>query len=80
MQAHADVLPLTAKVARQPSDDRVARAKERCESPEFDKYEVGRDAYAAHDNREAGIGSVVVPSIWLAFYVIAAAHSLASSF
>ena len=50
----------------------------RCDVPEFNKCEVGRDAYPACGHREVGIGSVVVASIWLAFFVIAAVHSLAS--
>jgi hypothetical protein len=51
--------------------------QDRCDVPEFNKCEVGRDAYPAYAHREVGIGSVVVASIWLAFFVIAVVHSLA---
>jgi hypothetical protein len=45
---------------------------------EFDKCEIDRDTYPLSDQREAGIGSVAVACIWLAFYIIGAVHSLAS--
>jgi hypothetical protein len=44
----------------------------------FDTCEVGRDAYPPSHHRNAGVGPVVVASIWLAFYAIAAVHSLAA--
>jgi hypothetical protein len=44
----------------------------------FDTCEIGRDAYPPSDHSKAGAGSIVVASIWLAFYGIAAVHSLAS--
>ena len=50
-----------------------APTQNRSSAFEFDV--IGRDAYALHDHRGRGIGSVVVPSIWLAFYLIAAVHS-----
>ncbi len=56
----------------------LERAGEAPWRPEFNKCEVGREAYPACGHREVGIGSVVVASIWLAFFVIAAVHSLAS--
>jgi hypothetical protein len=79
MLAPADALPLALERAGEPQwRQAVARsAQDRCDVREFDKCEVGRDAYPAYDYREVGFGSAVVASIWLAFYVIAALHSLA---
>jgi len=48
-----------------------------CDIAEFDRCEIGRDAHP-HSFREAGIGTGVVASIWLAFYFIASVHALAS--
>jgi hypothetical protein len=81
---HSDALPLALGPAREASSRRaVARSvQDRSDVLEFNKCEVGRDAYpssghttAAHTR--AGIGLVVVTSIWLAFHVVAAVHSLA---
>jgi hypothetical protein len=71
MLAQADALPQALKPAgearwREP----VARSDQG--RSEFDKREIGRDAYASYD--PAGV--VVVASAWLAFYVIAALHLL----
>jgi hypothetical protein len=78
VQDHADALPLALERAGEPRWRQAVApsVQDRCDVPEFDKCEVGRDAYPAYDHREVGIGSVVVASIWLAFYVIAAVHSL----
>ena len=46
---------------------------------EFDKCEIGRDAYPPHDHGGGGIGSVAVAIAWLAFYVIAAIHHFIAS-
>lgn len=43
---------------------------------EFDKSEIGREAYPTIDGK-IGIGAVVVAFAWLAFFVIAIIHSLA---
>jgi hypothetical protein len=48
---------------------------DRCDIPEFDRCEIGRDAHP-HSFREVGIGTRVVASIWLAFCFIASVHSL----
>jgi len=45
----------------------------RCDVSEFDKCEIGRDVSPHYNHR----GTVVVASAWLAFYAIAAVHSLA---
>jgi len=50
---------------------------DRCHTPEFERCEIGRDAYPL-SFREVGIGTHVVTSIWLAFYFIACVHALAS--
>jgi hypothetical protein len=42
----------------------------RCDVPEFDRCEIGRDAYP-HAQRAVGIGGGIVASIWLAFYLMA---------
>jgi hypothetical protein len=80
MLDHTDALPPALERAGEaPWRQAVTPSvQDRCDLPEFNKCEVGRDAYPASDHRAVGIGSVVVASIWLAFYVIAAAHSLAS--
>lgn len=50
----------------------------RCDVPEFNKCEIGRDAYPASNHGKVGINAVVVASIWLVFYAIAALHALVS--
>jgi hypothetical protein len=67
-----DELPLAVeRAAEPPSRLAVARSmQDRCDVPEFDRCEIGRDAYP-HSHREVGIGAGFVPSIWLAFYFIA---------
>src|SRR5687767_9003291 len=78
MQAHADAPPLAPERAGEPRwRQALARSpQERCDVREFDKCEIGRDAYPPVNG---GIGiSVVVASIWLTFFIIAVAHSLAS--
>jgi hypothetical protein len=45
---------------------------------EFNCFDVGRDAYPASDHKGVGLGAVVVASIWLVFYVIAAVDALTS--
>jgi hypothetical protein len=82
MKAHADALPLT--LAGEPRWRQAAgSAQDRCDVSEFDKCEIGRDAYPLcdhraayppYDHRAVGIGSAFVASAWLAFYVIAAIH------
>jgi len=52
----------------------VRSVQDRSGVPEFDKCEIGRDAYPAYDQKEVGIGSVFVATTWLAFYVVAAIH------
>ena len=53
------------------------RPSDRC-GAEFDKFEIGRDGYPPSHHRNAGLGAAVVASIWLAFYIVAAIHSLHS--
>ncbi len=80
MLDRVNALPLALERAEEaPWRPAVAPSvQDRCDVPEFNKCEVGRDAYPACGHREVGIGSVVVASIWLAFFVIATVHSLAS--
>jgi hypothetical protein len=74
MQAHADALPLTLAGEPRWRQAVLPSVQDRCDGPEFDKREIGRDAYPAYDHREVGVGSVFVATAWLAFYVIAAIH------
>ena len=83
MQAHADVLPLPLERAGE-SRWRQASTQNRCDVSEFDKCEIGRDAYPPCDRRAAcppydHRALVVVASAWLAFYVIAAIHVASGS-
>jgi hypothetical protein len=73
-QVHADALPLGLERADEPRWRKAAvrSVQGRCDVPEFDKCEVGRDAYPPYNYREVGIGPVFVSTAWLAFYVIAA--------
>jgi hypothetical protein len=79
MLAAADALPLVVDRAGEPQwRQAFARSvQDRCDVAEFDKCEIGRDAYPPI-NAGVGIGPAVAASIWLAFYVVAAVHSLAS--
>ncbi len=80
MLAAADALPLAVERAGEPQwQQAVARSvQDRCDAREFDKCEIGRDAYPPI-NRGVGIGPAVVASAWLAFYVIAAIHDFIAS-
>ena len=80
MLAPADALPLAVERAGEPQwRQAVARSVEdRWDVSEFDKCEIGRDAYPLI-NRGVGIGPAVVASAWLAFYVIAAIHDFIAS-
>lgn len=74
MQAHSDALPLTLADESRWQQAVVRSVQDRSDVPEFDKCEIGRDAYPAYDQKEVGIGSVFVATTWLAFYVVAALH------
>ncbi len=72
MQGQTETLPLAP---RRPGGRRwrqtAARSgKDRRDVPEFDKAEIGRDAFA-FDNHG---GAVAVASAWLVLYVIAAIY------
>src|SRR3954453_20869583 len=77
MQALADMLPLALTRARKPGRRKaVVRSVEaRCETPKLDTCETGPDADPPCDMR----GIVVVASVWLAFYVVAAIDQLAAT-
>jgi hypothetical protein len=62
----------SGKAAAQSDWDRFPARK-------IDKCDVPRDTYPAHDYGKAHLGSVVVASVWLAFYVIVAIHRLIAS-
>jgi hypothetical protein len=81
MLAPADALPLAVERAGEPQwRQAVARSvQDRCDVSEFDKPEIGRDACPAYNHRAVGIGSVVVASVWLTFYVIAAIPDVIAS-
>jgi hypothetical protein len=78
MQAHAYALPPALERADKPRWQRAAGSTQnRCDVSEFDKCEIGRDAYPPYAHRAAYSpydhrAVVVVASAWLAFYVIAA--------
>ncbi len=77
MQDHADALPLAVERAGEaPWRQALARSvQDRCDVAEFDKPEIGRDAFPPYNHR----GTVVVASAWLAFFVIAAIHHFIAS-
>jgi hypothetical protein len=66
----ADALPLalerSSEPPRRPAGARSAQ--DRCDVSEFDKFEIGREAYPPCNHA----GSAVMASAWLAFYVLAA--------
>ena len=68
----ADALPLAVERAGEPQwPQAVTRSvQDHCDVSEFDKSEIGRDAFAPYNYR----GAVVMASAWLAFYVFAALH------
>ena len=72
MLAPTDALPLTVERAGEPQwRQAVARSvQDRCDVSEFDKPEIGRDAFPPCNRG----GTAVVASAWLAFYVFAALH------
>jgi hypothetical protein len=80
MLAPADTLPRAVERVAEPRwGQAVARSvQDRCDAREFDKCEIGRDAYPLI-NRGVCIGPIVVAIAWLAFYVIAAIHNLIAS-
>jgi hypothetical protein len=78
MQVQADAQPLPPGPAGEPWwKEVVARSVQaRSDIPEFDRREIGRDAYPL-TNRETGAGPIVVGSAWLVLYLVAAIHFLA---
>ena len=77
MLAPADALPLALERAGEPQRRQaVARSvQDRCDVSGSDKREIVRDASPPYNHR----GTVVVASVWLAFYVIAAIHEFIAS-
>jgi hypothetical protein len=77
MLAPADALPLAVERAGEARwRQAVARSvQDRCDVSESDKREIVRDASPPYNHR----GTVVVASVWLAFYVIAAIHEFIAS-
>jgi hypothetical protein len=77
MLAPADALPRAVGHAGEPQRQRaIARSvQERSDVSEFDRCEIGREAYPPHNHG----GAVVVASAWLAFCVIAAIHHFIAS-
>ena len=73
MLAPTDALPLTVERAGEPQwPQAVTRSlQDHCDVSEFDKSEIGRDAFAPYNYNR---GAVVMASAWLAFYVFAALH------
>jgi hypothetical protein len=77
MLTPADALPVAVERAGEPHwRQAVARSvQDRCDVSDFDKREIGREAYPPYNHR----GTVVVASAWLAFYVIAAIQGFIAS-
>jgi hypothetical protein len=76
MLAPAETLPLDRERADEPKwRQAVARSvHDRRDVSAFDKLQIGRDGFPPYNHR----GTVVVASVWLAFYVIAAIHHFIS--
>jgi len=70
MQTLVDVPPLASKrTGELELRQAVARStRDHCDVPKLDMREIGPDAYPPCDER----GIIVVASIWLAFYAVAA--------
>lgn len=79
MQAHADAQPLALERAgeRQWRQAVPTPVQDRCDIAKFDV--VGREAYPLDHHMGGGIGSVVVPSVWLGFYLVALIHPFIAS-
>jgi hypothetical protein len=77
MQSHADVLsPRVERVGEPQCRQAVARSvQHRHEVGKSDRRETRPDAYPPYDHG----GLVVVASVWLAFYVVAAVHDFIAS-
>ena len=72
MQGHTETLPLASAThprAAMATDRSVVRPKPP-DVPEFDKADIGRDAFAFYNHR----GAIAVASAWLVIYVIAALY------
>jgi hypothetical protein len=70
MQTLVDVPPLASKRTGEPELRTAVARSERghCDVPKLDMREIGPDAYPPCDER----GIIVVTSVWLAFYAVAA--------
>jgi hypothetical protein len=79
MQADTDMTRLAVERAGEARRQTPAArsVQDRCNGPAFDKRKLRRDAGAACDQSAVSIDTVVVAGVWLAFYVVAAVHSLA---
>jgi len=77
MTALIAAVPLTLERASEPQRRQaVARSvQDRCDVSEFDKCDIGREAYPPHNHRATG----VVAAAWLAFYLIIVIHHLAAA-
>jgi hypothetical protein len=77
MPAPADALTLGRERADEPNwRHAVARSvQDRCDVPEFEKTEIGRNAASSYNHR----GTVVVACAWFAFYAITAFHHFIAS-
>ena len=71
-QGHTETLPLVPETHRQAAmaTDRSAVRPTPPDVPEFDKAEIGRDAFAYYSHG----GAIAVASAWLVIYVIAALY------
>ena len=70
MQGHTETLPLAPRRTggRRWRQTAARSGQNRRDVPEFDKAEIGRDAFAFYNHG----GAVAVASAWLVIYVIAA--------
>jgi hypothetical protein len=79
VQAHANLLPPDLeRVGESQWPHAVAGSVQgRCDVAKFDV--IGREAYPLDHHIGGGIGSVVVPSVWLGFYLVALIHPFIAS-
>ena len=72
VQAYSDALsPAVERAGERRWRPAVAASRQdRCDAPEFDKCEIGREVYPLYNHR----ASVGAAGAWLAFYLIIVIH------
>jgi hypothetical protein len=77
MRSMSVTAPARVLLDRERSDAAAARPARTAVDHLDSSPGIGRDAYRlCVDDNKAGKGSIVVALVWLAFYVVAAVHSL----